>query len=242
MSKFHWSAIVFAFAGFTMIILKVGWFILAAYIMLWLLFWFLMSFIIRSNFFINVIHQTSKNNVLLSFDDGPHQEYTPQILEVLKKHNAKAMFFIIGKNVAGNEQLLKRIHNEGHIVGNHTQNHKVGIGFNSTQKVIDEIDKCSELLSKEGVDVKYFRPPFGVTNPNIAKAIEKTGLSCVGWTLRSFDTTKSNAEQLLAKMVSRVKGGDVVLFHDTQKVTVALLDKFLIEVKKKGLTLNAEIL
>jgi peptidoglycan/xylan/chitin deacetylase (PgdA/CDA1 family) len=126
--------------------------------------------------------------VALTFDDGP-TEFTPKFLDLLKENNVKATFFCIGKQIEKYPETFQRIIAEGHTIGNHTLSHCNNTGFLSTSKMVEEIEKCDEVMLKIGsLKTNLYRPPFGVTNPNIAKAIKKTHKKSIGWNVRSLDT------------------------------------------------------
>jgi len=133
------------------------------------------SFDIQLGYFVNSFtHKRTKiKEVALTFDDGP-TEFTPKFLDLLKENNIKATFFCIGKQIEKYPETFKRIIGEGHSIGNHTYSHSNNTGFLSTSKMIEEIQKCDEVMLKIGNSkTNLYRPPFGVTNPNISKAIKK---------------------------------------------------------------------
>src|SRR5690606_22218329 len=129
----------------------------------------------------------------------------------LKKYNARATFFCIGKNIGENPQLFRKIIAQGHTVGNHTYSHSNGFGFFPAQKVREELERTNKLVKKiSGLEMKLYRPAFGVTNPNIAKAIQITGLKSIGWSIRSLDTTKSSEGSVLNRITERISKGDII--------------------------------
>ncbi|MDR7129134.1 peptidoglycan/xylan/chitin deacetylase (PgdA/CDA1 family) [Algoriphagus sp. 4150] len=207
-----------------------------------LLFLFCMAMFIKPQFFVKFILKTTKNNVLLSFDDGPDPVNTPLVLDILKKHNAKAMFFLIGKKVKGNETLIERMHAEGHLLGSHSYSHDPMIGlWNRSRTTLDIGDGHGALQHVIPEAGNWYRPPFGVTNPNIAFALKKCGLQAVGWTVRSYDTVKKDPEKLLESLKRKIKGSDIVLLHDTQPHTVSILEPLILELKRRNLTSKAEL-
>lgn len=206
------------------------------------LFLFGMSFWITSQFFLRSVLTTTENNVLLSFDDGPDPVNTPLVLDILKKHGVKAMFFLIGKKIAGNEAILQRIHQEGHLLGSHSFSHDPKVGFWSWEKVTADIDNGHKELLKVIPDAgNRYRPPFGVTNPTIASAITHCGLQSIAWSVRSFDTAKKDPAWLLDRLKQKINGSDIVLMHDTQAHTVSILEPLILELKSRNLTLKAEL-
>lgn len=214
-------------------------FILVLWILLWLGLTVFGSFHIRLNYFLKALHQKknhSKNEIALTFDDGPHPN-TSQILDLLQKYQMKATFFCIGKQVEMYPEIAQRMVKEGHIIANHTYTHTPKMGFLPTKRVWNEIRKCGDIIEKvTGKKVMLYRPPFGVTNPNIAKAVEKSGLTVIGWKVRSLDTVISSKKKLLERLISRISKGSIILLHDNRNVTVQTLEQLLITIQKKRLT------
>ena len=129
---------------------------------------------VGSNFFIKIIckAKTEKKEIAISFDDGPAANCTPEILELLRQDNIKATFFCIGNRIAGNENILQQIKEEGHIIGNHSYSHHFWFDMFSSQKMLDDMKQMDEEMQRViGLKPKLFRPPYGVTNPNLKKAI-----------------------------------------------------------------------
>lgn len=188
------------------------------------------SFNIRLNFFTPGFHngRRTEAKIALTFDDGPSAEHTPKVLELLKKYNAKATFFCIGKHIEQHPELLQRIHEEGHVIGNHSFSHSLWFDLFSKKKIIAEMQKTNDLVfSMTGKLTKIFRPPFGVTNPPIAKAVKKLGLKVVGWDIRSYDTMNKPVEVVLKNVFLKLKNGSVVLLHDNRKDTPKILEGIL---------------
>ena len=176
------------------------------------------------------------NSISLTFDDGPNQNITPIILNILKENGIKACFFCIGKNAEQNIELIKRIDSEGHIIGNHTYSHSNNFDLFSSSKMKNEITKTNytiqNIINKE---VKYFRPPYGVTNPNLSKALKKTNLISIGWSLRSLDTTAKGDITNTLKRLEKIKAGNIVLLHDNITEAPEILEKFITIVRAKNL-------
>lgn len=157
----------------------------------------------------------SKNEIALTFDDGPDPELTSQVLDVLKAYNAKATFFVIGSKIEANRELIQRIIQEGHGIGNHTYEHSNMFPIWSVRKMKVSIRKTDDLLNAiSGGSCQMFRPPFGVTNNLIALAVQSLGKKTIGWNIRTKDSCKS-AEQVIAKVKKELTPGVIVLFHDT---------------------------
>ena len=151
--------------------------------------------------------------IYLSFDDGPHPVATPFVLDELKKYNAKASFFCIGKNVAAFPELYKRILSEGHAVGNHTHNHLNG--WKAGDKVyFENIAKASQYI-----DTNLFRPPYGrITRFQARQAAEKLGFTIVMWSVLSGDFDTGITPQKCWDNVKKSAGdGSIIVFHDSEK-------------------------
>lgn len=192
---------------------------------------------ISSGFFIPIVCKaaTDKKEIAISFDDGPAVNHTREVLQVLKDENVKATFFCIGNRIAGNEDILKQVHADGHIIGNHSYSHHFWFDMYSAKKMQADMKLMDEELERvTGLIPKLFRPPYGVTNPNLKKAIIKGGYTPVGWNVRSLDTAAKNKQQLLDKINAGIAPGAVFLFHDTCKITLDVLPGFIQEVKKRG--------
>ncbi|WP_412850993.1 polysaccharide deacetylase family protein [Chryseobacterium sp. PMSZPI] len=194
------------------------------------------SFDIELGYFVNSItHKRTKiKEVALTFDDGP-TEFTPKFLDLLKEHQVKATFFCIGKQIEKYPETFQRIIAEGHTVGNHTLSHSNATGFLSTSKMIEEIEKCDEIMDKVArIQTDLYRPPFGVTNPNIAKAIQQTRKKSIGWNVRSLDTIIDNEKKIYKRIIGSLKKGSIILLHDTSDKTFHVLGDLLVFLKDKN--------
>jgi peptidoglycan-N-acetylglucosamine deacetylase len=192
---------------------------------------------VGSNFFIKIVCKAETNikEIAISFDDGPAENYTKEILAILKTENVKATFFCIGNRIAGNEAVLKQVHADGHIIGNHSYSHHFWFDMYAAKKMQEDLQRMDlEMERVTGLKPKLFRPPYGVTNPNLAKAIKKGGYISVGWSVRSMDTVIKDGSKLLDKINDGIKPGAVFLFHDTSKTTLGILPLFIKEVKNRG--------
>ena len=212
-------------------------FIYLALFIAYSLFLFYGSYFVSSDFFMRVIcsGKTGEKEIALSFDDGPALSYTPEILDLLGKYDVKAAFFCIGNRIAGNESLLRRLHEEGHLIGNHSYSHHFWFDLLSAEKMSADLQMMDEATEKvTGLRPHLFRPPYGVTNPNLKKAIEKGNYIPVGWSIRSMDTVISDETKLLSKVTKAVKPGAILLFHDTSKTTLAILPSFIKHARESG--------
>ncbi|WJS95823.1 polysaccharide deacetylase family protein [Flavobacterium johnsoniae] len=169
----------------------------------------------------------TEKKIALTFDDGP-SEFTLEVLELLKKYNAKATFFCIGKNIEKHPEIVKQIITEGHLVGNHSYSHSKFFDFYHEDKITKELRKTDQLLEKfTSKKINFFRPPYGVTTPSIRRALKKTNHKVIGWNIRSLDGGTTNVESILNRIKKRVSLGGIVLLHDTGKHSVLVLEQFL---------------
>ncbi|WP_415157479.1 polysaccharide deacetylase family protein [Parafilimonas sp.] len=194
-------------------------------------------YFISSKFFIQTVCRanTDKKEIALSFDDGPAQNYTPQVLQVLKTYNVQAAFFCIGKHIEANKDLLKQVYDEGHIIGNHSYTHDTWFDLFSSAKMSAELAATDNIIKNiTGRKPVFFRPPYGVINPNVKKAIINGNYIPLGWSMRSYDTMIRDEKKLLKRITRSVKPGDIFLFHDTCKITLNILPIFIQGLRQKG--------
>jgi peptidoglycan/xylan/chitin deacetylase (PgdA/CDA1 family) len=196
---------------------------------------FIGSFYISLNFHVkaycNNLLETDKK-LALTFDDGPN-ENTVLILDILKKKNTKATFFCIGKNIEKHAEILKRITDEGHIVGNHSYSHSGFFDFYRKNRVIEEIRKTDDLIeSISGKKTHLFRPPYGVTNPSISRALVVTKHKVIGWNIRSLDGIFRNEKWIFDRIKNRIAPGGILLLHDTSH-TVTILERLMLHLDKR---------
>lgn len=235
MSKHQWLRIAMIF-----IIGIVAWLTKDIYWVLGLLFlWSVIvaagAYFIQLNFFINAKNKlVSENSVALTFDDGPHPIYTTAALAILKEKEVTATFFLIGKNIAGNEHIVRQIVAEGHTIGNHSFAHNNFSPLWSAEKIIDDLSKNQHLLQSFTNAPIPYRPPFGVTNPTIAKAIKELNIAAIGWSLRSYDTVAKSSEMLLKKVLGNIKSKDIILLHEAAPHTTTTLAVLIDGIKAKG--------
>ncbi len=172
--------------------------------------------------------KTDEKIVALSFDDGP-SEYTPEVLALLESHGVSATFFCIGHQLEKHPDLAARIVAAGHDIGNHSYSHSRWFDFFPTPKVIAEIRRTDALIFEQtGKKPRWIRPPYGVTNPSIARAVEKTGHEVIGWNIRSNDGVSRNEEYIYKKIIGKLKPGGIILMHDTRGSSVRVLERILV--------------
>ena len=155
--------------------------------------------------------------IALTFDDGPHPVYTEELLDGLKKRKVMATFFLIGNNIEGNEEIVKRMAEEGHLIGSHTYNH-VQLNKLSESKAKEEILKgCNKIYETTGVCPSFVRPPFGEWKKNMDFCVT---MLPVFWNVDSLDWKLQNTEKIVKRVVKDVKEGDIILMHDIFETSV----------------------
>lgn len=192
---------------------------------------------ISSGFFMPIVCRANTNDkiVALSFDDGPNPMYTTRVLDTLQKENIHAVFFCIGHNIQGNEMLLQRIYDEGHIIGNHSYSHHFWFDmFSSAMMLADMQQMDAAIVDTTGKRPLLFRPPYGVMNPNLKKAIRNGAYTPVGWNIRSLDTTIKDKQKLLSRIMNKIKPGAIILLHDPMQITSEILPELIEQIKNRG--------
>lgn len=236
-TAFTLVATLLLFLAHRFVSLSIWWCVLPLFV--WFIVTVIGSFHMRWNYHLKSLHSNktiSENHIALTFDDGPHPEFTPKVLQLLKKFNARATFFCVGKNVEAYPKLFQKILDEGHRVANHTYSHSNAFGFFTTEKVIAELALTNGIVEKlSGMKMNLYRPAFGVTNPNIKRALLHTGFLSIGWSIRSFDTTNLPKERVLRRITEKLSKGDIVLLHDTNDKTVAVLEQLLLFLQEENL-------
>jgi len=201
------------------------------------------SYYVGSDFYVKVICSGNEASpvanatqpIALSFDDGPAELYTPEILRILAEQGVEAAFFCIGKRAAAHEGMLRQIQEAGHIIGNHSYSHHGWFDLFSASRMTADLLQMNACMERAtGLVPRLFRPPYGVTNPNLARAIARGGFTPVGWNIRSLDTVIKDEKKLLRRTIGRLKPGAIVLFHDTSAVTVSILPTFIKEARALG--------
>lgn len=194
--------------------------------------------VLSAEFFLPVLYAGDRNSnkIAITFDDGPIPVMTEKILDVLNTHKVPAAFFCIGNRVHDYPALIKRMHESGHLIGNHSYWHGPMFDLQSPDKIAKELAD-TDVAIQRAINKKpnFFRPPFGVTNPMVASAVKRRGYKTIGWTVRSFDTMTKNGNALLDRVTKSLKGGDVILFHDYSTATLEMLPAFLEQVAILGL-------
>ena len=183
------------------------------------------------------------NTVYLTFDDGPNSYCTPRVLELLRKYDAKATFFVIGKHVEANLDVFKQIKADDHSIGNHTYDHNY-LNYFKGVKHLEQWIRTGELIIEKhmGASPVGFRPPVGIRTPELRYVMHKRQQRPILWQHRFYDTAYPFTDARWSKMFSKIKNGDIILLHDTHKEPeqfLAALENFIRSLLDNGFKLNA---
>lgn len=230
-------------------VLPAGW-ALAAGVGVWLAVAAFFTYTIAhpaSRFFVDVVDRlpASAPQVALTFDDGPDPEVTPRVLDVLRAHRARATFFVLGERAVLHPDVVRRIRDEGHALGTHTQHHRLRFHFGSAAYVAREIeDAIAAVAEITGARPTLFRPPQGLRTPPFTAGWRRTrGLACVTWSVRGFDSRPTTADAIVARIEPALAPGAIVTLHDgtglgggaDRAPTLAALERILAACASRGL-------
>lgn len=162
--------------------------------------------------------------VFLTFDDGPHPSATPAVLDALQRHGVRGTFFLTGRNIPGNEELVRRIVREGHAIGIHAFNHSRLLAF-SRARTREEILRTAELIRGiTGTAPRTFRPPFGFFSWNTIAAAKELGMLLVMWSCLTGDFRNRDPRVSAAAALSRLGRGSILVFHDNDLTAARIGD------------------
>lgn len=169
--------------------------------------------------------------IALTFDDGPHPYYTDLLLDGLAERGVKVTFFLLGENIEGREDVIRRMSEEGHLIGNHTFYH-VDINSLSMEEACAEIRDTSEAIRAiTGQQVEYVRPPYGNWNKELECQVM---MIPVFWTLDTLDWKVKNTDRIVREVLEDVEENDVILMHDSYRTTVEAALRIVDELQKEG--------
>lgn len=175
--------------------------------------------------------------IAITFDDGPHKTKTPEILDILKKHQVPATFFVVGSCVESYPDIIQRELAEGHEIGNHTFSH-ISLVNGDMKKMEEEILKTEQTLF-ENLEYrpKLFRPPEGVCNEGIASVAASLDYSVILWNIDTRDWAHTSKEDIVNMVIRNIESGDIILFHDAingESHTAEALEVIIPALKEKG--------
>lgn len=182
---------------------------------------------------------TSQKVIYLTFDAGYENGSTEKILDTLQKHNVKAVFFLVGNYIERNADLVRRMAEEGHTVGNHTMHHPDMSKISDKQAFTKELQDLEALYrEKTGRELpKYYRPPQGIYSEENLKMAKELGYKTVFWSLAYVDwknDSQPSREQAFSKLIPRIHPGAVVLLHSTSETNAEILDELLTKWEEMG--------
>ncbi len=183
---------------------------------------------------------TDVRKIALTFDDGPDATYTPQILDILKEHKIKATFFLIGSRVGLFPEVVERMKEEGHIIGNHSMTHAniIKLGNKEARQEVLEAEK--ELQSFLDYRTALFRSPYGSLDAEKIRVIEDLGYKIIAWNVDSLDWKSLTAEQVKTNILENVRAGSIILQHSAGSQdedltgSVAALSDIIVVLKNEG--------
>jgi peptidoglycan-N-acetylglucosamine deacetylase len=159
--------------------------------------------------------ETKEPIVYLSFDDGPDPKITPALADLLKELGANASFFVIAKNAQSQKEIVRRLLNEGHAIGNHSLDHRYGIFFRPEKELKMWIEEAQTALSTLiGTRPIGFRSPAGVITPRLVSALKELSIPLIHWNKRFFDTNFTFTPARARRAAQSLSGGDIILLHD----------------------------
>ena len=181
-------------------------------------------------------YPNDNRDIFLTFDDGPHPNVTPWVLDILLQYHAKGTFFVVGENAKKYPELIRRIRAEGHEIGNHTHTHISGYAH-GVSEYLKDVEECQKVIKS-----RLFRPPYGRIKSAQGKLI-RNHYQVVMWNQLSGDFDKNlNTAKSLKSLQRNSKGGNIVVFHDSEKAYPQLknlLEPYLRFLKKEGFNCKA---
>jgi peptidoglycan/xylan/chitin deacetylase (PgdA/CDA1 family) len=180
--------------------------------------------------------------IAFTFDDGPNDPHTLNLLDILSRHNVHATFFLIGRYVRQRPDIVAEIAKRGHVIGNHTFTHPL-LTFQSASRIRHELLQCSDAIHDAvGAHSNLFRPPWGGRRPAVFRIARQMGLDPVMWNITGYDWKAPTPEFIEQKVAPRIRGGDVILLHDgghlvlgtDRSATVAAVDNLLTRYRSVG--------
>ncbi|MCK9469188.1 MAG: polysaccharide deacetylase family protein [Porticoccaceae bacterium] len=163
------------------------------------------------------LRQIAGQRICLTFDDGPHPDYTPSVLDLLGSYGCRATFFLLGDSALRYPHLVQRISREGHSLGNHTFSHP-RLQYRQGEQGTAQILRCQQVLEQlAGQRPRWFRPPYGRLTPGLAQAATQLGLTTVLWSRSAIDWGPLGTQRGIARRLRRATAGDILLLHDAPR-------------------------
>ena len=180
--------------------------------------------------------------IALTYDDGPNDPYTPQLMDVLARHGVRASFFLIGRFVSRRPNIVRDLVQAGHVVGNHTYTHPPLIFETSIQIRVQLISCRQAIADAVGEHSNLFRPPYGARRPAVLRIARELGLEPVMWNAIGYDWLDTTPQRIEQNVAKSIRGGDVIVLHDgnhqhlgtDRSKTVAATDLLIARYKAEG--------
>ena len=169
--------------------------------------------------------------IALTFDDGPSTAWTPALLDGLKERGVKATFFLIGENADKNPEIVKRMAEEGHLIGNHTYHHVELTKVSENEARLELADTSAVIVRITGKEPEYMRPPFGAWQRKLEQEIQ---MLPVLWTIDPLDWTTENQDEIVNKVVTEAEENDIILLHDCYASSVEAALRIVDFLQKEG--------
>ena len=174
-------------------------------------------FRVTSGFWIETLWRARRASraVALTFDDGPDVCFTPRVLDILAEKRVTATFFVVGERAERHPELIRRAHDMGHAIGNHSHTHSLRFHFRHERGMRTEIGACNRVIrSAIGLEPRLFRSPQGLKTPALGDVLREHGMAAVSWQVRGMDYWLRDPERIARRIVERVVDGGVILLHD----------------------------
>ena len=182
----------------------------------------------------NNVENDNLKKIAITFDDGPHPSYTEQLLDGLKERGVHATFFVTGEHAGLHPEIIKRMQNEGHLIGNHTYSH-IQLTKNNREDFKEELIMTNKVIKEiTGEEVQYVRPPYGSWDKSFEKELN---MFPVLWTVDPLDWSSKNVTGITRKIVTNTKENDIILMHDYFETSVTAALKDIDQLQEKGYTL-----
>lgn len=179
------------------------------------------------------VDSTEEKKIALTFDDGPHPSYTEQLLDGLKERGVHATFFVTGEHAKLHPDIIKRMQEEGHLIGNHTYSH-IQLRKNNRDQFREELILTNKVITEiTGEEVQYVRPPYGIWDKKFETELN---MFPVLWTIDPLDWCSSNADCIAGKVVEKAQENDIILMHDYYESSVEAALEVVDELQAKGYT------
>ncbi len=182
----------------------------------------------------DAIYKDDSKYIALTFDDGPHPKHTAWLLDELKERNVAATFFVLGSRIMDNQDLIKRMVDEGHLVGNHTFGHKL-LSSLSRNDIEEQINKTNDLIVElTGFLPTTMRPPYGSRNERLLDIVKDKNMAVVMWSIDPEDWKKKSPASMNEHVKNRASEGDIILFHDMYETSVKAAVMVVDDLMKQG--------